>query len=154
MKFTKKIHPIAGVARPDFSVVANNLKLILLTLLLGLSSNLFAQKVEPERIEDIGLKYSGNITAPDFPKDIEWLNLVLIDPKGKIIGSSTGEGVYDLFDPLISGLITEYDKQGGILNRDEIKFALEKDKAPKTLLSFPGKIAADATTSRLFITDS
>src|SRR5438477_7649615 len=89
MKFTKKINHIAGVACPDFPVVINNLKLILLTLLLGLSSNAFAQKVEPERIEDIGLKYSGYIIAPDFPKDIEWLNtdkaVSIKDLKGKIV---------------------------------------------------------------------
>jgi len=238
---------------PVVGVVTNNLKLILFSAFIFYSvfaKTLYAQKVEPDRIEDIGLKYYGNITAPDFPKDIEWLNtdkpvslkdlkgkivlidfwtyccincihiipdlkklegkyhnelvvigvhsakfltergtdnirqailryeiehpvandkdfeiwnnytakawpnLVLIDPKGKIIGSSTGEGVYDLFDPLISSMIGEYDKQGGIMNREQLKFALEKDKAPKTLLSFPGKIAADATTSRLFITDS
>lgn len=83
-----------------------------------------------------------------------WPTLVLIDPKGKIIKTETGEGVYDEFDPIISSAIQEYDRVGGILNREPVKFTLEKEKISKSLLSFPGKIAADATGSRLFITDS
>jgi len=83
-----------------------------------------------------------------------WPTLVLVDPRGKVIGKTTGEGVYDIFDPTISSAIQEYDKVGEPLNRTPIKFALEKDKAPKALLSYPGKIAADATSQRLFISDS
>src|SRR5512140_2606624 len=30
-----------------------------------------------------------------------WPTLVLIDPRGKIIGMTTGEGVYDTYDPVI-----------------------------------------------------
>jgi len=83
-----------------------------------------------------------------------WPTLVLIDPKGKIIGMKTGEGVYKVFDPVISTAVNEYDKIGDILNRTPIKFALEKDKISKSLLSFPGKITADPETSRIFISDT
>jgi DNA-binding beta-propeller fold protein YncE len=83
-----------------------------------------------------------------------WPTLVLIDPKGKIIGMKTGEGVYKVFDPVISSAIAEYDRTGGVLNRGPIKFALEKDKISKSLLSYPGKITADPESSRLFVTDS
>lgn len=83
-----------------------------------------------------------------------WPTLVLIDPKGKIIGMKTGEGVYDVFHPIISAAVNEYNETGGILNKTPIKFALEKDKISKSLLSFPGKITADAETSRIFVTDT
>jgi thiol-disulfide isomerase/thioredoxin len=83
-----------------------------------------------------------------------WPTIVLIDPKGKIIGYKSGEGVFAVFDPIISSAITEYDRTGNVLNREPVKFALEKDKITKSLLSYPGKIAADKTSSRLFITDS
>jgi thiol-disulfide isomerase/thioredoxin len=83
-----------------------------------------------------------------------WPTLVLIDPIGKIIGFKSGEGVYDVFDPLISSAISEYDKAGNVLNREPVKFSPEKDKITKSLLSYPGKITADKTASRLFITDS
>lgn len=78
-----------------------------------------------------------------------WPTLVLIDPNGKIISRKSGEGVYDFFDPVISDAVKEYD-----IDPRPIKFALEKDKAPKSILSFPGKITADPKTMRLFVTDS
>ena len=83
-----------------------------------------------------------------------WPTLVLVDPRGKVIGMTTGEGVLKTFDPIISSAIQEYDNIGNVLNREPIKLALEKDKAPKSLLSFPGKIAADKQNKRLYITDS
>ena len=83
-----------------------------------------------------------------------WPTLVLVDPKGKVIGTTTGEGTYDTFDPVISSAIAQYERDGLKLNREPIKFALEKDKTPKSLLSFPGKVTADAKSLRLFITDS
>ncbi len=83
-----------------------------------------------------------------------WPTLVLIDPRGKIIKMETGEGVFDKFDPVISSAISEYDAEGVKLNREPISFTLEKNKTPKSLLSYPGKIAADEKSSRLFVTDS
>jgi len=83
-----------------------------------------------------------------------WPTLVLIDPKGKVIGMTTGEGVFDTFDPIISGAIAQFERDGLALKHEPLKLALEKNKAPKSLLSFPGKVAGDASSSRLFITDS
>ncbi len=83
-----------------------------------------------------------------------WPTIVLIDPKGKIIGMKTGEGVYNVFDPIISSAVAEYNRIGGILDKKPVKFALEKDKITKSLLSYPGKITSDKTSPRLFITDS
>ncbi|MGA2669008.1 MAG: thioredoxin-like domain-containing protein [Ignavibacteria bacterium] len=83
-----------------------------------------------------------------------WPTLVLIDPKGKIIDTHAGEGAYDAFDPVISQAIQEYDQAGNILDRKPVKFNLEKNNVSQMLLSFPGKVTADASSSRLFITDS
>jgi DNA-binding beta-propeller fold protein YncE len=83
-----------------------------------------------------------------------WPTLVLIDPKGKIIDSHAGEGAYDAFDPVISHAIKEYDQVGNLLDRRPVKFNLEKNHISQMLLYFPGKVVADATSSRLFVTDS
>lgn len=83
-----------------------------------------------------------------------WPTVVLIDPNGKIIKMDTGEGTFDVFDPIISEAIKEYDEAGITLNKEHFQFALEKNNAPKSLLSYPGKISADEKNSRLFITDS
>jgi DNA-binding beta-propeller fold protein YncE len=82
-----------------------------------------------------------------------WPTFMLIDPDGKVVGSHAGEGVYDLFDEIIGKMIGEFESRGKI-DRRPLKFALEKDRAPRTLLSFPGKIAADAKGTTLYITDS
>jgi thiol-disulfide isomerase/thioredoxin len=82
-----------------------------------------------------------------------WPTLVLIDPEGKIIGQTSGEGIYEPFDKLI-GAVTAAHEQKGTLQRSPLKLALERDKRPESLLSFPGKLAVDEQQQRLFISDS
>jgi DNA-binding beta-propeller fold protein YncE len=82
-----------------------------------------------------------------------WPTLVLIDPAGYIEAVSSGEGVYSTFDTTIADIIQDYDSRGQI-NRSPIKLELEKAEAPTSILSFPGKIAADEKSGRLFFTDS
>jgi len=186
----------------------------ILSILAVFAGTIYAQKFND--IEEIGMNYYGNITAPDFPKDLQWLNtekpysisdfkgklvlldfwtyccincihimpdlkkleekyknelvvigvhsakfltergtenirqailryeiehpvvndkdfevwesytagawptLVLIDPKGKVIGMTTGEGVYDTFDPVISDAVAQYERDGLSLNREPL----------------------------------
>jgi thiol-disulfide isomerase/thioredoxin len=82
-----------------------------------------------------------------------WPTIVLIDPDGKIVYQAGGEGVYDRFDPLISGVITRFDHLGK-LDHKPLAFALEEAKAKPTPLFYPGKILADEPGNRLFIADS
>src|SRR5438876_10789057 len=80
-----------------------------------------------------------------------WPSQVLIDPNGKVVGGVSGEGRYAEVDMAISALIKEF---GAKLDRKPMKFALEKENKPKSVLSYPGKITADPKTDRLFFTDS
>ncbi len=80
-----------------------------------------------------------------------WPTVVLIDPDGNIVAKRSGENVYEPFNESIKEIISKYD---GKLNTTQMQFALENDKEPKTLLSFPGKVTADEKSNRLFITDS
>ena len=82
-----------------------------------------------------------------------WPTLVLINPKGKVIGSHSGEGIYEMFDQAI-GQTVEYFRAQGAMNEEPIRFRLEKESAPPSLLSFPGKVLADEKSGRLFISDS
>jgi thiol-disulfide isomerase/thioredoxin len=82
-----------------------------------------------------------------------WPTLVLIDPEGKIIGQTSGEGIYEPFDKLIGAVVAAHEKKG-TLKRGKLDLALERDQRPDTLLSFPGKLAVDEAGSRLFISDS
>jgi thiol-disulfide isomerase/thioredoxin len=82
-----------------------------------------------------------------------WPTLVVINPKGKIVGSHSGEGIYELFDQVI-GSLTTYFRAKGELDEKPRSFRLEKTLAPPSLLSYPGKILADEKNNRLFISDS
>ncbi len=82
-----------------------------------------------------------------------WPTLVLINPKGKVIGAHSGEGIYDIFDKVI-GQTVDYFRPQGVLDEKPAKFRLERESAPPGLLSFPGKVLADEKGGRLFIADS
>jgi thiol-disulfide isomerase/thioredoxin len=82
-----------------------------------------------------------------------WPTLVLINPKGRVIGSHSGEGIFDIFDQAI-GQAIDYFRPQGLLNEQPLSFKLEKYSAPPSLLSFPGKVHTDEKGGRLFIADS
>jgi thiol-disulfide isomerase/thioredoxin len=82
-----------------------------------------------------------------------WPTLILINPKGKVVGKHSGEGIYDLFDRVIGEMVAYFRPQG-VLNEKPVSFKLEKFSAPPSLLSFPGKVLADEKNNRLFISDS
>jgi DNA-binding beta-propeller fold protein YncE len=82
-----------------------------------------------------------------------WPTLVLIDPEGKIVGYRSGEGIYEVFDRAIAEVIRTAEAKG-TLKRGALNVRLERDKEPRTVLRFPGKVLADERTNRLFIADS
>ena len=82
-----------------------------------------------------------------------WPTLILINPKGKVVGSHSGEGIFDIFDNVI-GQMVAYFRAKNELNEKPISFKLEKSTASPSVLSFPGKVLADEKNNRLFISDS
>lgn len=82
-----------------------------------------------------------------------WPTLVLIAPDGKVVGGVSGEGHYEVLDRAIASLIRDYDARK-LLDRKPMRFVLEKENKPKSVLSYPGKIVSDAGSKRLFFTDS
>src|SRR4029079_12692423 len=78
-----------------------------------------------------------------------WPTLILIDPDGKYVGFVSGEGNYEVIDQTIARRAIEFDAKRK-LNRKLIKFVLDKDNKPKSVLSYPGKIVADEKSGRLF----
>jgi len=127
--------------------------------IIGVHSAKYVAEHATDNIRDAILRYG--ITHPvvnDRNFDIwnsygahAWPSLVLIDADGNVAAAMSGEGVYDAFDQKIGDLIHSAEA-GGTINRTPIALHLEKDKAPPTALSFPGKIAA--ADGKLFISDS
>lgn len=82
-----------------------------------------------------------------------WPTLVLIDPEGNYCGYVSGEGNRELLDAIIQKLI-DWHEAKGTLDRTPVRFDLERDRMKSGPLKFPGKLLADTTGNRLFISDS
>jgi DNA-binding beta-propeller fold protein YncE len=130
-------------------------------VVIGVHSAKFQNEKEAENIRDAILRYE--IEHPVLnDRDFRvwnaygahaWPTLVLIDPDGRVVGARSGEGVYEPFDRAISALIRTFEPTGR-LDRKPLRFTLEKDRSPKSVLSFPGKLIGDAKSGRLFVADS
>ena len=82
-----------------------------------------------------------------------WPSLYLIDPAGKIIGYTSGEGIYEPFDKLIAKVIETFDAKK-LIDRRPLSLKLERNRVPASMLAFPGKVLADEKSKQLFIADS
>ena len=130
-------------------------------VVIGVHSAKFANERQTQSIRQAILRYEIEhpvVNDRDFQIWTQyavraWPTLMLINPKGKIIGGHSGEGVFDAFDTLISQAIGYFDARGEMTRRP-LDLPQEKDRAPQSILSFPGKISADSARGHLFITDS
>lgn len=130
-------------------------------VVIGVHSAKFAAEQGTENIRQAILRYEiEHAVVNDRDMDVwsqytarAWPTVVLIDTRGKIVGQASGEGVYETFDEPIGELVREATT-AGTLKRTPLKLALEKDRAPRSVLSFPGKVLADAPSNRLFVADS
>ncbi len=82
-----------------------------------------------------------------------WPTLMIIDPEGNFVGQQPGEGNRELFDTVIAKMIV-YHRAKGTLDETPVSFHLEREKQAPTPLRYPGKVLADETGKRLFISDS
>jgi DNA-binding beta-propeller fold protein YncE len=80
-----------------------------------------------------------------------WPTLMFIDPEGRVIGKHEGELPFDQFDPVVSGMLKEFEDRG-LLHARPSTIALEEIREPARTLSFPGKVLASKDS--LFIADS
>ena len=128
-------------------------------VVIGVHSAKFTNEKEAGNIREAILRYEiehAVVNDKDFQiwnayGTSSWPTLAVIDSNGRYVGSVSGEGHFETLDNVIAKLIAENKDK---INRTPIKLALEKNKRPKTLISFPGKLVTDAKTHRLFITDS
>jgi sugar lactone lactonase YvrE len=82
-----------------------------------------------------------------------WPTLMLIDPRGKLIGLHEGEFALEEMDAALSRMIGEFDRAGA-LDRRPLSFTAARENEPDRPLFFPGKVLADAAGKRLFVADS
>lgn len=130
-------------------------------VVIGVHSAKFSNEGETENIRLIAERYGRSepiVNDRDFKiwrsyGMNAWPSFILIDPEGKILGRHSGEGIYDLFDGLISGMINVFEERG-TLKRSPLKFTAGSVTQPRAALRFPGAVLADEAGQRLFIADS
>ncbi len=82
-----------------------------------------------------------------------WPSFMIVDPDGKVVATHSGEGIFELFDRFIGEMVAEFDAAGKI-DRTPIELRGEVNAARDPLFLYPGKVAADATGTTLYISDS
>src|SRR5919198_1361834 len=80
-----------------------------------------------------------------------WPTLIFIDPESRVIGKHEGELPFDVFDPLVEGMVREFEERG-LLHAGASSVRLEALQEPDHTLSFPGKVLA--TDDVLYISDT
>lgn len=81
-----------------------------------------------------------------------WPSIRVIDPEGNFIAGESGELEFEVLDRFLREAIPFYRANGSL---DEKPFALVGEKlASEGPLKFPGKLAYDESTDRLFVADS
>ncbi len=130
-------------------------------VVIGVHSAKFTTEQETENIRQAVLRYEiAHPVVNDRAMQVwreygvhAWPTLVLMDPDGKIFGTFSGEGIFEPFDKAIAAMIRAFDAKGKI-DRTPLDLQAEMQSAPRSLLSFPGKVLADERSRRLFISDS
>lgn len=129
-------------------------------VVIGVHSGKYANEHEDDSVRDSIRRFGIEHAVVNDPEFVvwniyganAWPTLVLIDPAGNLVGGHAGEGIYELFQPIISSLVSEFDEAGQI---NRMPFITSTDgTAASTVLSYPGKVLADEAGGRLFIADS
>lgn len=81
-----------------------------------------------------------------------WPTVVLIDPRGSVVGGASGELVYERFQPVVQQVHDEFSARG-LIDTTPIPLALEATVA-STFLSFPSEVLVDEAGGRIFIADA
>src|SRR6202047_856750 len=80
-----------------------------------------------------------------------WPTLIFVDPEGRVIGKHEGELPFEQFEPLVEGMLKEFEERG-ILNPGAAAIDLEPFQEPARTLKFPGKVLA--TDDALYVADT
>lgn len=80
-----------------------------------------------------------------------WPTFVVIDPAGRVVGTTAGEGRYDLLDRTIASTVEQFRKRGE-LNLTPLNLTLERAAVTPQPLAYPGKVLAQ--DGKLYIADS
>jgi len=130
-------------------------------VVIGVHSAKFENEGETENIRQVVQRYDiGHPVVNDRGFEVwrqwgaqAWPTVVVVDPAGNVVGGHSGEGVYEVVEPVVASLVAEFDARG-VLDRSPVEVSLEGADRPQSVLSYPGKVLADPVGGRLFVADT
>ena len=130
-------------------------------VIIGVHSAKFQNEKDTLQIRDAILRYGvhhpvvndANFRIWNSYAIQAWPTLVLINPKGRIVGRIAGEDIYEAFDTVLRQGIPYFTSKNE-LDNNPFHPVLEESKQAGEVLSFPGKIFADKEHHRLVVSDS
>jgi thiol-disulfide isomerase/thioredoxin len=130
-------------------------------VVIGVHSAKFETERDTDNIREAILRYEiAHPVINDFKLELwnayrvaGWPTIVLIDPTGKVVWRRSQEFKAADVAKVISGAMGYYRAQR-VLDERPLQLAPERSKEQETPLRFPGKILADESGNRLFISDS
>ena len=129
-------------------------------VVIGVHSGKYSEEAEDEAVAEAIARYGLEHPVVNDPAFVVWRQwgatawptVVLIDPRGNVVGGRAGESVYPVFQPIMVRLHAEFEELG-LINETPIPLSLETAVA-STFLSFPSEVLADEAGDRLFIADA
>jgi sugar lactone lactonase YvrE len=128
-------------------------------IVIGVHSPKFPAERETANLREAVLRY--RIEHPvvnDYDFEVwnrfggrAWPTLMFIDPQGRVIGKHEGELPFEQFDPVVAGMLKEFEERG-ILDPAAAAIDLEEIREPARTLKFPGKVLA--TEEALYVADT
>jgi thiol-disulfide isomerase/thioredoxin len=130
-------------------------------VVIGVHAPKFDNEKDTENIREAILRYEiehpvindARMTVARKYAFSSWPTLVVIDPEGKFVGHTSGEGQRDLLDFVVGEIVTHH-RAKGTLDETPVSFGLERERVQPGPLRYPGKIVTDEVGGRLFISDS
>jgi DNA-binding beta-propeller fold protein YncE len=128
---------------------------------IGVHSPKFTNERSPENVRNAILRNDISYPVVNDPtlsmwKALEissWPTFVIIDPKGNMLYSITGEGARDTLEKYINSILNQYPQED--FNTQPLPTYLPlKTNTTESPLNFPSKLAVDDEGHRLFISDS
>ncbi len=126
-------------------------------VVIGVHSAKFSNEGETENIRQVVMRYGIDhpvVNDRDFAVwqawgAQAWPTVALIDPAGNVVGTLAGEGIYEVLQPVIESLLTEFD---GAIDRSPVQLTPDRADTANTVLSYPGKVTVG--DGLLFISDT
>lgn len=135
----KKELVVIGIHSPKFSTEKNQ---------ESLKQAIWQNEIEHPVLNDTDFTYLRQYGINSWP------SFVLIDPRGMVFGIQVGEGIYEGFDKIITGMSEEFNRVGLMNPKSIPKLEIKRKENYNHILSFPGKLIVNDKGTELFVSDT